>query len=140
MGVKMALDPRTNKGSWTQDIMSSVSLVTAVILMRCCSLYRIEKLLRRFKKGCTREMSMQEAEKVWESIRKCSVLLFFTRVACLETSLAFMICALLKRRKAEWCIGVTIGVFESHAWIEVAGVPVREPDYVMNQMKKILVV
>lgn len=51
------------------------------------------------------------------------------RVACLERSVAAVIVSVLvARRNVEFCIGVRLHPYSSHAWIAVGGEPIGEPN------------
>lgn len=63
------------------------------------------------------------------------------RVACLEESLAFVLLAFMNGKAIDWCIGVKLAPFSSHAWVwvEVNGVPFQESEE-LNRYQRILVV
>lgn len=50
------------------------------------------------------------------------------RVACLEESVAAALALTLLGRRVRWCHGVITDPIRLHAWIEVEGRPVAEPD------------
>lgn len=50
------------------------------------------------------------------------------RIACLEESTAATLALALAGRHAEWCHGVATDPVRLHAWLQVDGVPVEEPD------------
>ncbi len=74
-------------------------------------------------------MTETDAVASWGAVSSAQRLMP-VRVACLETSVALVLFAALCRRSLDWCVGVRLGPFESHAWVEAAGEPVREPDRV----------
>ncbi|WP_279510120.1 lasso peptide biosynthesis B2 protein [Actinomadura sp. 7K507] len=45
-----------------------------------------------------------------------------------ENSLAAFILLALRRRSVDWCVGCRFMPAESHAWIQIEGQPVGEPD------------
>ncbi|MFI6299711.1 lasso peptide biosynthesis B2 protein [Nonomuraea sp. NPDC050790] len=50
------------------------------------------------------------------------------RTACLETSLAVVLWGALRGRRVDWCIGFVTEPYRFHAWAEVGGEPVLEPE------------
>lgn len=45
----------------------------------------------------------------------------------------------MEKKTIGFCIGVKLYPFESHAWVEVEGVPVQEPEEI-TMYKKMLVI
>ncbi|MRG29688.1 lasso peptide biosynthesis B2 protein [Laceyella tengchongensis] len=100
-------------------------IFVAWIMIRLVKIEQIQSLLRILKKRCKQDMALREA-KVIASCVHSARRIFWGRVACLETSLSIFLLALLKQRSVQWCLGVKLGPFASHAWIEVEGIPLDE--------------
>ncbi|MBD1373984.1 lasso peptide biosynthesis B2 protein [Hazenella sp. IB182357] len=49
-----------------------------------------------------------------------------SRSACLEESIALFLLATSYRKSVDWCVGVRLAPFSSHAWIEVQGNEIGE--------------
>ncbi|WP_316669433.1 lasso peptide biosynthesis B2 protein [uncultured Propionibacterium sp.] len=56
---------------------------------------------------------------------------------CLQRSVAVMLLGGLVRRTPVWCTGFQMAPFLAHAWVEVDGVPVDEPEQVAGYYKAI---
>lgn len=110
------------------DLLTGIiALSTACILIRFFNLETIIQFVRWFKQKCDRTIDQKEAWIIWCTVHRAKKVLW-TRIACLESSLAFILLALSKKLSADWCIGVKLAPFESHAWIEVNGSPFQEPN------------
>lgn len=72
-----------------------------------------------------RPASTEEAEAAVNGARRAGRY-FPGRAACLETSLAAVLTALMHRRKPAWCIGARTLPYAAHAWIEAENTPVGE--------------
>ena len=139
MSQKMALCENNSKLEWTERFKGLLALLTAYIALRFFSLLTISQLLRAAKRYCSRPMSLEEANTAWEAVQQAHPSIL-GRIACLEFSLALVFFAFSKGLDVTWCIGVKLRPFESHAWIEINDKPFREPEYVEQEMKKMLVV
>lgn len=58
---------------------------------------------------------------------------------CLRRSLAVVVATWLKRRSVSWCTGYALEPFRAHAWVELKGIPVGEPDEISLYSKVISV-
>lgn len=111
-----------------------IALATACILIRLFNLETIVRLIKWSKRRCIRAMNLKEVWIVWSAIHRAKKG-FWIRVACLESSLAFLLLALSQKLAVDWCIGVKLAPFESHAWIEVNGFPFQESENVQSFIK-----
>ncbi|MBW4507010.1 MAG: lasso peptide biosynthesis B2 protein [Scytonematopsis contorta HA4267-MV1] len=132
MDIEMSVSPIKMKLSFIDSFKGIFTVVTAVIALRCLSLERISKILNYVKSYCSREITVEEADVIWNAVRKTSFF-FSGRVACIELSLAFVIFALSKSLSATWCVGVASEPFRAHSWVEVDGKPFREENYLEHK-------
>jgi hypothetical protein len=70
---------------------------------------------------------MYQAEKAVHAVRALG-LFSPVRVACLEESVAAVLSLALRGHGVRWRHGVIADPIRLHAWIEVEGRPVAEPD------------
>lgn len=117
-------------------IRALLSLIYAMFLIKTRSLEEIYPLLKKRKLNCDGEWSIREADKALATMNRASRF-FFNRVACLEESLALFLYATSQRKSVDWCVGVRLAPFVSHAWIEINGESILEQT---EQYKKISVV
>jgi|GEM_PF-2756484 hypothetical protein len=139
MDIKTALNPINVSLSWVEHLKGLSTVLIAYVALRLFSLARIGKILHVFKRFCSREISIDEANIAWAAVRKSSFF-FSGRVACLELSLAFVLFALTKRLSATWCVGVAVDPFRAHAWVEIDEKPFRETDYFEEDFRKLFAV
>ncbi len=141
MDIEMSINPIKMKLSFLDTVKGLFSVVIAFIALRFLSLEKISKILSYIKPYCSREISVKEADVIWNAVRKTNFF-FSGRVACIELSLAFVIFALSKGLSVTWCVGVASEPFRAHSWIEVDGKPFREGNNLENQdnFKKLLAV
>lgn len=85
------------------------------------------RIVARFKGLTPHEASTDEASAAVAAARAASRF-FPGRFACLESSLASTLTALLLLRRVDWCIGARTMPYAAHAWIEVSRRPIGEPD------------
>jgi ATP-binding cassette subfamily B protein len=114
------------------------SLFLATLLIKIYNLKQVTTLMRKRKLKCKEKMSPLEAQKLFWKIEKAKFL-YLTRTACLEQSLALFLLATSKRKSVEWCIGVRLSPFASHAWIEVDGESVQESETIEVYQKVVTV-
>ncbi|RAL25714.1 lasso peptide biosynthesis B2 protein [Thermoflavimicrobium daqui] len=110
-------------------IRAWVSLIHAIYLIKTRSLEQLEPLLNKRKSKCKDIWAIHEAEQAFYQIEKAKKF-FFIRTACLEQSLALYLLATSKGKSVDWCVGVRLAPFASHAWIEIKGVPFKESETV----------
>ncbi|TWP46094.1 lasso peptide biosynthesis B2 protein [Lentzea tibetensis] len=79
------------------------------------------------KRRCPQQASAAQATGVNAAIRLAGRYRPH-RVACMEVSLATVLLAATQRRSVDWCIGARLMPYAAHAWIEVDGIVVGEPD------------
>lgn len=125
MEIDMSIKPIDINLNWTDRLTGFVVVIIAYIGSRCLSMEMICKILRAAKHRCSREINIHEANIVWAAVCYPNSL-FLGRLACLESSLAFVLLALAKGLSATWCVGVATQPFRAHAWVEISGEPFRE--------------
>lgn len=125
--------------SWIERLRGLFAVILAYIALKSFSLLVLSKIIKTLKRYYTHEIQFEEAEIVWESVRQASSF-FPGRIACMELSLSFMFFAFTKGLSATWCIGVKTRPFEAHAWIEISNKPFKEPNFVEQEYKKLLVI
>ncbi|MBD1372841.1 lasso peptide biosynthesis B2 protein [Hazenella sp. IB182357] len=111
-------------------------LLYASYLLKTRSLEQIQTILIERKLKCMAEGIEQDIEEKLELVLKVNRF-YFTRTACLENSLALFLWTTSKGEAINWCVGVRLAPFSSHAWIEVDGQPVGES---IDHYKKIIVI
>jgi hypothetical protein len=137
MGKSLVVAEAPINPSFMSILAGILTLTAACFLIRFMNTEKIRRLISRLKRRCVREINEVEAIRVWSAIH-CSKRWAWTRTACLESSLAFVLFASAKKLSADWCVGVKLAPFESHAWVEAGGIPVQEPDRI-KVYKKIIV-
>lgn len=113
-------------------------LLYAIFLIKTHSLEQLKRVLTDRKSKCKSDLSIEEAERVFTLIRQ-SKRFFLSRTACLEQSLAIFLLSVSQGKAVDWCVGVKVAPFSSHAWVEVKGIPVKEPEEI-SRYKKVLVI
>ncbi|NDL60224.1 lasso peptide biosynthesis B2 protein [Phytoactinopolyspora mesophila] len=89
---------------------------------------RVLALARWTSRRCRRPATVSEAASMTAAVRSAARHRA-GRVACLEYSLATVLLAGLHRQSVQWCIGARLMPYGSHAWIELNGCPVGEPEH-----------
>jgi ATP-binding cassette subfamily B protein len=115
-----------------------ISLFLATFLIKSYSLKEITALMKKRKLKCKMKLSPLEAKMAFQKIEK-SKTLFLTRTACLEQSLALFLLATSKGKSVDWCVGIRLSPFTSHAWTEVDGRPIQESESIECYKKVIFV-
>ncbi|WP_169818223.1 lasso peptide biosynthesis B2 protein [Shimazuella kribbensis] len=113
-------------------------LFVAICLTKIYSLKQITTILQAKKSKCESTWMMIEAKEALHNIERAKRL-FLSRTACLEQSLALFLFVASYNKKVDWCVGVRLAPFVSHAWIEIEGIPVNEPLEVSEYKKVVLV-
>ncbi len=128
MSTPMALDTvhATAHVRRSDRLLAPLCLTLAVWLLRL-RFGRVVALARWTTRRCRRTASLTEATSMTTAISQ-TARHRSGRVACLERSLAAVLLAALHRRSVGWRIGVRLMPYASHAWIEIDGYPVGEPD------------
>lgn len=139
MDDTVSLEPINVSLNLKEYLMGLLAVALAYLAARWLSLEKISKLLRILKDRAFPQITMNEADIAWASVRKSSFY-FPGRTACLELSLAFVVFALMKRRLSTWCVGVATEPIRAHAWVEVDQKPFREQDGFECHFRKMLVV
>jgi Transglutaminase-like superfamily len=132
MDIQMSVNPIKMKLNFIDSFKGLLSVVIAFVTLRFLSLEKISKILNYLKPYTSREICAEEAEIVWNAVRKSSFF-FSGRVACIELSLAFVIFALSKGLSTTWCVGVASEPFRAHSWVEVDGKPFHEESYIEDK-------
>lgn len=135
MEVEMSLSSISTKLSWMDRLRGLFAVIVAYIALRNLSLARICKILSVVKGHSSCEISLDEANIAWESVRQPSFF-FSGRLACIELSLAFVLFALTKGFSTTWCVGVATEPFRAHAWIEIGGKPFREAAHLEQHFRR----
>lgn len=97
----------------------------------------IEKILSRLTRrypSASREEVQVIRDAVCTVSKRCRSL-----EGCLRRSLAVVVATWLKRRSVSWCTGYAPEPFRAHAWVELNGIPVGEPDEISLYSKVISV-
>lgn len=85
----------------------------------------MRSVLARAQRGARRPATAAEAADAHDLVTSVSIRC--AGPACLERSVAVLLLCASRRIRVRWCVGVRTPPFESHAWIEAGGQPVREP-------------
>ncbi|RKS07190.1 transglutaminase superfamily protein [Nocardiopsis sp. Huas11] len=88
---------------------------------------RMLRLVEAASRRHHRPADMHEAEKAVHAVRDLG-LFSPVHVACLEESVAAVLILAMRGHGACWRHGVVADPIRLHAWIEVEGWPVAEPD------------
>ncbi|WP_236700605.1 lasso peptide biosynthesis B2 protein [Allosalinactinospora lopnorensis] len=96
----------------------------AILLLRFPVKYSVA-IVGKLRQGAPKPATLNEAAAAVAASRTAAHW-FPGRAACLETSLAAVIAALLLRRSLGWCIGARLMPYAAHAWVEAQGHPVGE--------------
>lgn len=135
MSKKMLFSDGANAFVLNKPIRTCLCLVLAWVLVRCFPMEKIQIGLKRWKNRRQYvSMTFEEAIIAYASMQKVKRVLWL-RLACLETSLAMVMYAYWERKSVDWCIGVKLAPFESHAWIEIHGVPVDDKEGIESYQK-----
>lgn len=94
------------------------ALVLAWMLLKARNLEQLLPWLEKRKAKCQKDLTMQEAEEALDQIQRIKGF-FLWRNACLEESLALFIWSTSQKKSVNWCVGVRLAPFASHAWVEV---------------------
>jgi hypothetical protein len=119
-------------------IKAWIVLLYATIIIKFRSLEQISLMLKKRKTKCIETWTYDEVDSTLNQVESAKKLFLF-RVACLEQSLTIFLLATSNKKSVDLCVGIRLAPFVSHAWIEVNGIPVREPDAI-ETYKKILVI
>jgi len=140
MSRRVALDYSVSSPVGLFDRSLGLVCVTfACALLKVLRLRIVCALMRALRTDSFPVASSAEATLAWAATRHPS-LVFIGRAGCIELSLAMALFCLLHRRTATWCVGVRMGPFESHAWVEVNGEPVCEDNDVSAIFRKVITV
>ncbi|MXQ55279.1 lasso peptide biosynthesis B2 protein [Shimazuella alba] len=119
-------------------IRAWICLFVAIYLTKTYSLQQITTILQAKKSKCDATCMQVEAKEALHKIESAKRF-FLSRTACLEQSLALFLFAASYSKKVDWCVGVRLAPFVSHAWIEIDGEPVNESPEV-GEYKKVVIV
>ncbi|WCF07246.1 lasso peptide biosynthesis B2 protein [Paenibacillus thiaminolyticus] len=98
---------------------------------------KIEKILSRLTRrypSASKEQVQVIRDAVCTVSKRCR-----SQEGCLRRSLAVVVATWLKRRSVSWCTGYAPEPFRAHAWVELNGIPVGEPDDISLYYKVICV-
>jgi hypothetical protein len=123
----MALPARVPRPPLADAATAVAALIAASVVLRVAPL-RLTLVLARTARACTREPSTSQEAQRAVAAHDWATRYFPGRAACLERSLAVFLASCSRRRRVAWCIGARFDPCESHAWIEVEGRAIGEPD------------
>lgn len=126
MDFQMTFKKTNTKVGLLTRLRGLISILIAYIAIHYFPLETICKVLKFLKSSCSHEITIDQANIAWSSVRQSNFL--FGRLACLELSLSFFIFCLTQGLAVTWCIGVIDKPFRSHAWIEIDGKPFQESE------------
>ncbi|MDS1269064.1 lasso peptide biosynthesis B2 protein [Lipingzhangella sp. LS1_29] len=115
--------PTPRIGDWVTAV---AGVATALVVLRLLPLHRtlaLVRLLRRTSRAPAGRLAALRSAQACRRIARR----FPGRTACLDVSLATVVTTALRWRSVSWCIGCRFSPCQSHAWVEVRGVPVAEP-------------
>ena len=107
-------------------------LSAPIMLCQPAAIERIITFLTKNKRSATPDEAKTARDTVCLMSRKCRY-----QDRCLKRSLAVIMMLWLKGKRASWCTGFIMDPFRAHAWVEVRGVPVGEPESVAGFQKVI---
>lgn len=138
MSRRMSLsDPESGSPPLQDRALGVVALCMAFLLLRSQSISTIEILVDRLRQRAVRTPTEDEALTTWRAVHWPSPL-FLGRAGCFELALAVTLLSLQRRyRQTMLIVGVRMDPFESHAWVEVAGRPLNEPEGFIDGFRRI---
>lgn len=101
--------------------------LSAVMASRRRGLPGVVRLVQRGVRRADRQASRAQAESALAAVRRAADRRIW-RVACLEESAAAVVMLAMRRLAVTWCHGVAPDPVRLHAWIELAGRPIAEPE------------
>jgi hypothetical protein len=101
-----------------------IGFCAAILILRLLPFPRATALVARLGRRIP-PANTAEAEAAVNGARRAGRY-FPGRAACLETSLAAVLAALIHHRRPDWCIGARTLPYAAHAWIEAETTPVGE--------------
>lgn len=135
MSVQVALDRAPRRARLRDRLCALAAVLAARLAVRRLPLLRLRRLLARVQRNA-RPATVAEAAEAYDLVT--SVSMRCAGPACLERSVAVVLLCASRRVRVRWCVGVRTPPFESHAWVEVAGQPVRESAELQRIYAKIL--
>lgn len=105
---------------------ATVALLGAVLLVRLPFAAQLRVVRATRGRWCRTAEPVRRAEHLLAAVQGAARR-FPGRAACLETSLAAVLLAAVRRRRLDWCLGAFTDPYRFHAWVESGGVPVRLP-------------
>lgn len=100
----------------------AVPLAGLLVRLSPRRLARVLRLLRRGARPATAAGALTARQAVVSVSVRCA------GQGCLQRSVATVLLCRLRGTWPDWCTGVRVLPFRAHAWVEVAGEPVGEPD------------
>ena len=125
MSMPMATIP-ARVGAFSVLLGALVGWFVAVAL-KWLSLAQIMSVSRWLARRCRRPATRDEALRAL-ALMDAGARFVPYRVACLERSLGVLLLMGSRRLGITWCQGVRTSPFASHAWVELSGEPIGEPD------------
>ncbi|MBS7529532.1 lasso peptide biosynthesis B2 protein [Hazenella sp. IB182353] len=100
-------------------------LILASLIAKFLKVEHIRRYLDKKKKKCKESWTIEEAQGYQLKLSQAKKIMM-SRSACLEESIALFLLATSYRKRVDWCVGVRLAPFSSHAWIEVQGNEIGE--------------
>lgn len=125
MSVQVAVPQAPRKHGLRHRLRARAAVVAAFLIVSRLPLPKLRSLLAKAQRGTRRPATAAEAADAHDLVTSVSVRC--AGPACLERSVAVLLLCASCRIRVCWCVGVRTPPFESHAWVEAAGEPVREP-------------
>lgn len=107
----------------TQTVRARIAVLAATLISKTKP-YQIEKIQTLLSRNARPATSL-DVSKAIDSV--VAISLVCAGQGCLPRSIAVSILCRMNGTWPEWCIGVRREPFMAHAWLEVDGVPIREP-------------
>lgn len=119
-------DDRATCLSWSERLRGIVGFWTAFVLVHSVPLWIAQAMMNHAQR-VMRPALRRETERHILAVRWASRA-YPGRAACLEVSLAACCASAWTWRMPTWCVGVRFKPVAQHAWVQVDGIPVSEPE------------
>lgn len=112
---------------------------TAVAIARLLIILPPARLARLLTRVCRRSRPATYDEALAARTAACSVSIRCAGLGCLQRSVATVLICRMRGASPDWCTGFRTQPFAAHAWVEVDGQAVGEPDGIRNFLTMIAV-
>lgn len=123
MTIPVSLEPRVRL-TWRRRITARTAVAAAWVIIRFPPM-RIRRVLSLVSRGAA---SATEPQAAGARTAVVSVSVQCAGQGCLLRSVATALLCRLGGTWPSWCTGVRTEPFQAHAWVEVDGRPVAEPE------------